>query len=162
MDEERETGMGCMTLMVLAIVIALLAMCSCGSRKTITEYVAVHDTLIATHSDTVAVDKWHVRHDTLRIETERVVTLLQPSDKSLPAETVRVESNNYHWQHTADLNTETRFVSKVDSILRALDSRHDKQTVKTKIPTVYWLYGVFLLVCGIGCVWMLTHINIRK
>lgn len=157
MNEERETGIGCMTALVLVIVISLLAMCSCGSRKVVTEYMAVHDTLIVTHADTVAVDKWHVRHDTLRIETEKVVTLLQPSDKSLPAETVRVENSTFHWQHIADVNIETRFVSKVDSILRAMDARHDKEKVKTKIPTEYWLYGGFLLVCGIACIWLLVN-----
>ena len=91
-----------------------------------------------------------------------MVTLLQPSDKSLPAETIRVENNNWHWQHIVDSDTEKRLVSKVDSILRAMDERHNKQTVKTKIPTVYWMYGAFLLLCGIGCVWMLTHIKIRR
>ena len=160
MDEERETGMGCMTLMMLAIVIALLAMCSCSGRKVITETIVTRDTIHITHSDTVSIDRWLTHHDTLRIETERVVTLVK--DTVGRVDTVKVESSTYHWQHIADSNTETRFVSKVDSILRAMDARHDKQTVKTKIPTVYWLYAVFLLLCGIGCVWMLTSIKIRR
>ena len=155
MDEERETGIGCMTALVLGIVIAVLALCSCGSRKTITEYVAVHDTLIVNHTDTISVERLSWRHDTIRVETERVVTLLQPSDKSLPADTIRVETNNWHWQKEVMRDSTSKVVAKVDSILRSLDVRHDKEKVKTKIPIEYIGYAAFLGVCAALCIWLL-------
>lgn len=155
MDEERETGIGCMAALVLCIVIAVLALCACGTRKVVTEYVYTHDTLVVTHTDTVSVDRLSWRHDTLRIETEKVVTLLQPSDKSLPRETIRVETSNHHWHKEVARDSSSRMVAKVDSILRAMDARHDKESTKTKIPMEYWGYVVFLMACGAMCIWLL-------
>ena len=97
MNEERETGMGCMAALVLCIVIAVLAMCSCSGRKVITETIVTRDTIHITHSDTVSIDRWLTHHDTLRIETERVVTLVKDTVGRI--DTVRVESNTFHWQH---------------------------------------------------------------
>lgn len=154
MNEERETGIGCMTAFVLIIVISLFAMCSCGSRKTITEYVSVHDTLIVTHSDTVSVDRWHIRHDTLRIETERIVTLLQP-DKSVPAETVRIETNNRVTEKEVTNDSTSLMIAKMDSIKRALDAFHDRETEKTKNSIPWWGWLAIGGSAAFGCLGLL-------
>lgn len=155
MTSDKEMGMAVMTAVLLAVIICLLSMCSCSGRKVITETIVTHDTIHITHSDTVSIDRWLTHHDTLRIETEKVITLVR--DTVGMVDTVKVENSTFHWQHIADANTETRFVSKVDSILRAMDARHDKETNKTKVPLEYWLYGGFLLVCGFGCIWLLAN-----
>ena len=131
-----------------------LLLCSCTGKKTITETVYVHDTLHTYHTDTVSVERWNWRHDTLRIETEQVVTLLQP-DKSLPAETIRVETNNWHYQHEVVKDSASKVVARVDSILRALDKQREKTTIKTKPPIAMWEYGLFLLIVGGACVLVL-------
>ena len=131
-----------------------LLLCSCTGKKTITETVYVHDTLHTYHTDTVSVERWNWRHDTLRIETEKVVTLLQP-DKSLPAETIRVETNNWHYQHEVVKDSASKVVARVDSILRALDKQREKTTIKTKPPIAMWEYGLFLLIVGGACVLVL-------
>lgn len=119
-----------------------------------TETVIIHDTLRIAHSDTITVERWNYRHDTLRIESERIVTLLQP-DKSLPAETIRVETNNWHYQHEVVKDSASKVVARVDSILRALDKQRERTTVKTKPPIAAWEYGLFLLIVGGACVLVL-------
>ena len=156
MNEKRERGM-CLIATVgwLLAAVFLAAMCSCGTKKAVTETIYVHDTLRIAHSDTITVERWNYRHDTLRIESERIVTLLQP-DKSLPAETIRVETNNWHYQHEVVKDSASKVVAKVDSILRALDRQREKTTVKTKPPIAMWEYGLFLLIVGGVCVAALT------
>ena len=136
-------------IMVLAVLC-----CSCQGRKAVTEYVAVHDTVRLWHTDTVSVERWNYRHDTLRIESERIVTLLQP-DKSLPAETIRVETNNWHWQKEVVKDSASKVVARVDSILRALDKQRDKQTVKTKPPIAMWEYVVVIMIILGACIFVL-------
>ena len=155
MNRKRENGMLLLAVLMWAAVCAFAVLCcSCSGRKTVTEYVAVHDTLHISHCDTITVERWNYRHDTLRIESERIVTLLQP-DKSLPAETIRVETNNWHYQHEVVKDSASKVVARVDSILRALDKQRDRQTVKTKPPIAMWEYGLFLLIAGGACVLVL-------
>ena len=132
-------------LMWAAITALAVICCSCSGRKTVTETVFIHDTLHISHTDTVSIERWNWRHDTLRIETERIVTLLQP-DKSVPAETIRVETNNWRYQHEVVKDSASKVVARVDSILRALDRQRYKQTVKTKSPVKWHQYAIFLLI----------------
>ena len=146
-------------LLIAAIVwvaiMVLAVLCSCGTKKTVTETVYIHDTLRIAHSDTVTVERWNWRHDTVRVESERIVTLLQP-DKSLPAETIRVETNNIHWQKEVVRDSASKVVARVDSILRALDRQREKTTVKKK-PWIQPMHAflLFLIVCGVGCLCLL-------
>ena len=152
MNKKRENGM-LMLAAMMWVAAALLAVvcCSCSGRKSVTETVYVHDTLHISHSDTVTLERWNYRHDTLRIESERIVTLLQP-DKSLPAETIRVETNNWHYQHEVVKDSASKVVARVDSILRALDRQREKQTVKTKPPIAMWEYVVVVAIILAACI----------
>lgn len=156
MNEEREGGMCLIATVIWAVVTVLCwVMCSsCSGKKVVTETVFVHDTLHTWHTDTVSVERWNWRHDTIRIETERVVTLLQ-ADKSTPAETIRVETNNWHYQHEVVRDSASKVVARVDSILRALDKQREKQTVKTKPLVPWWQYGVFIAILVGCCVFVL-------
>lgn len=136
MNRDREMGMAVMAAMVLWVVIALLAMCSCSGRKVITETIVTRDTIHITHSDTVSIDRWLTHHDTLRIETERVVTLVKDTVGRI--DTVRVESNTFHWQHIADEEGESKLMVKVDSVLKVLDKQHNRETVKEKARMPWW------------------------
>ena len=148
MNEEREQGILMITVLVWAVVItALFALCSCTTKKVVTEYVAIHDTLHISHTDTVSVERWSIKHDTIRIESERVVTLLQ-ADKSAPAETIRVETNNWHYQHEVVKDSASKVVARVDSILKALDRQRETSITKTKPPISAWQEAIFLLIVG--------------
>lgn len=128
--------------------------CSCTTKKVVTETIYVHDTLRIAHSDTITVERWNYRHDTLRIESERIVTLLQP-DKSLPAETIRVETNNWHYQHEVVKDSASKVVARVDSILRALDKQRERKEVKIKPPIAAWEYIVVVVVIVAACIFVL-------
>ena len=152
MNEKRERGM-CLIAAVgwLLAAVFLATMCSCGTKKAVTETIYVHDTLRIAHGDTITIERWNYRHDTVRIESERIVTLLQP-DKSLPAETIRVETNNWHWQHEVVKDSASKVVARVDSILRALDRQREKTTVKTKPPIAMWEYVVVVAIILAACI----------
>ena len=155
MNRKRENGMLLIAAIVWVAIMVLAVLCSCGTKKTVTETVYIHDTLRIAHSDTVTVERWNWRHDTVRVESERIVTLLQP-DKSLPAETIRVETNNIHWQKEVVRDSASKVVARVDSILRALDRQREKTTVKKK-PWIQPMdaFLLFLIVCGVGCLCLL-------
>lgn len=147
-------------MMVLAalmwVVITLLAVlcCSCTTKKMVTETIYVHDTLRIAHSDTITLERWGYKHDTLRIESERIVTLLQP-DKSIPAETIRVETNNWHYQHEVVKDSASKVVARVDSILRALDKQKERQEVKVKPPIAAWEYIIVVAIIVAACIFVL-------
>lgn len=158
MNRKRENGMLVLAVLMWAAVTVLAVICcSCSGRKVVTDTVYVHDTLRVSHTDTVSIERWNWRHDTLRIETEKVVTLLQPG-KSAPAETIRVETNNWHYQHEIVRDSASKVVTRVDSILRALDKQREKTTVKrTPLINPMDAFLIFLIICGIGCVCILVN-----
>lgn len=146
MNQEREGGMLLIAVIAWAIVMMMcVVMCGCSGKKVVTESVYVHDTLVVVRKDTISIDRWNWRHDTIRVETEKIVTLLQ-QDKNIPAETIRIETNNWHWQHEIIRDSSAKVVARVDSILKALDRQHEKQTTKTKTPLNQYL--IFLLIVG--------------
>lgn len=160
MNKKHENGMLVLAVLMWAVITLLAVLCcSCSTKKAVTETIIIHDTLRIAHSDTITVERWNYRHDTLRIESERIVTLLQP-DKSVPAETIRVETNNWHYQHEVVKDSASKVVARVDSILRALDKQRDKETVKTKPPIAIWQYVLFLLIVGVPCIAILKSIKI--
>ena len=138
-------------LMWMVITVLAVICCSCSGRKSVTETGYVHDTLHISHSDTVAIERWNWRHDTMRVESERIVTLLQ-ADKSLPAETIRVETNNWHYQHEVVKDSASKFVARVDRFLRALDKQRERKEVKTKPPIAIWEYIVVVAIVLGACI----------
>lgn len=126
-----------------AFVLFLLVTALAGCRtKSVTEYVAVHDTLRLHHTDTVRLLS-HERHtDTLRIETEKVVTL------SVSGDTVKVVEVRDRWRDHWNVKTDTVYKAKTDTIYKVTESAREKQTV-TKRPLWerLWVFAVVLAVC---------------
>ena len=150
MTEKQENRIIAIAVGVLFVLIALLALSSCATKKKVVkEYEYVHDTLFVSHTDTFIVERWNTRHDTIQTITERIVTLLQ-ADKTLPAETIKVVVNNdrYRYRYVGDSTLTARSV--VDSLLKVLDQRHEseKLTVKKEPPWKVLIFmGAILFVC---------------
>lgn len=149
MNEEHEKGMFMISMLVIICFILLLGMCSCTGKKVVSEQIYVHDTLVVTHTDTLNVERWSWRHDTIRVESEKVVTLLQ-ADKTLPAETVRIETNNWHFEREVVRDSASKVVARLDSVLKVLDQRHDKKEIK-KANHYGWQGFIIFLVAVTGC-----------
>lgn len=154
-----------MVVIVGVIILLLLLLTSCGSKKTITEYVAVHDTLVVHHSDTLKIIKetkdtiidWKfiTLHDTLHHEKERVIVLDEKGDTISQREWERLwqkihelESARHDESHS---DSSAYYKSSRDSLQRILDSQKEKKTVKTKIIPL-WQNGLFFAVIVVVCV----------
>ena len=146
-------GYAWITAVVLLAIIIISALCGCAGKRKVTEQIYVHDTLIVTHTDTLSVERWNYRHDTIRVESERIVTLLQPQDKTLPRETIRVESNNWHWQREVVRDSSSKVVVRVDSILKVLDEMRNKKDIK-KVSHYNWMgFALFLAIVFFCCIY---------
>ena len=121
--------------------LAVMAMTGCRT-KSVTEYVAVHDTLRVTSTDTVRLVKVERVADTLRVETERVVTL------STSGDTMKVVEVRDRWRDRWNVRTDTVYQAKTDTIYKVTESAREKQTV-TKRPLWerLWVFAVVLAVC---------------
>ena len=80
MDRQRETGMVVIFGMVLMLIIAISALCSCTTKKVITEYVTVHDTIRTHHTDTIKDVKVVTHTDTIRQTETHTITLNNVGD----------------------------------------------------------------------------------
>ena len=69
MTRKQETGMAVITAVVLLLLILLS---SCSTKKTIAEYVTVHDTLVVHHSDTLKIIQETMMRATAISPTRRV------------------------------------------------------------------------------------------
>lgn len=152
--------MVCLVALWLLLAVVFLMLCGCTAKKVVTEREVIHDTLIVSKTDTVRVNVLNLRHDTVRVESERVVTLLQPSDKSLPAETIRIESNNWRFEREIVKDSASKVVARVDSILKALD-KQKQQSQKNTQPMSWKGFFVFLIVIGGLCIWVLVKTKIK-
>lgn len=152
--------MVCLVALWLLLAVVFLMLCGCTAKKVVMEREVIHDTLIVSKTDTVRVNVLNLRHDTVRVESERVVTLLQPSDKSLPAETIRIESNNWRFEREIVKDSASKVVARVDSILKALD-KQKQQSQKNTQPMSWKGFFVFLIVIGGLCIWVLVKTKIK-
>lgn len=153
-------GYAYITAAVLLAIIIVSALCGCGSKKVITEQVYVRDTLVVSHTDTLQVERWSWRHDTVRIEAEKIVTLLQ-ADKTLPAETIRIETNNWHFEREVVGDSTNKVIARVDSVLRVLDAMHNKKEVKKERHYGWQGFAIFLLAVGGCCIYCLVSTRIK-
>ena len=159
---EQETGMA---IIAVVIILLFLFLSSCSTKKTITEYVTVHDTLVVHHSDTLKIiketkdtiidRKFITLHDTLHYEKERVIVLDEKGDTISERERERL------WQKIHELeaarhdeshsDSSAYYKSSRDSLQRILDSQKEKKTVKTKLIPL-WQNGLFFAVILVVCV----------
>ena len=145
MTEREENRILAVAIGVLVTLIVLCCLCSCGTRKTVTETLYVHDTLRIAQSDTIIAERWNYKRDTVRVESERIVTLLQ-GDKTQPPETIRIVTNNNHFERVETSDSTVRLASRIDSLLRMMDRDHEREKTVTKTSPVIdlWQYAVFL------------------
>lgn len=140
-------GYAWITAAVLLAIIIVSALCGCAGKKVITEQVYVHDTLVVSHTDTVRVEVVRTRTDTLRELEVREVTLMR--DTAGRTDTVRVEVARDHYRYIYRGDSAAVFRTAVDSILKVLDERHAKTTVKK--PSYSWQGYLIFLVVVMGC-----------
>lgn len=134
---QQETGM---VVIVAVVILLLLWLTSCSTKKVVTEYVSVHDTLVVGHTDTLRIVSHTCKTDTIREVTYQTVTIRQDSTG---VDTVRVETvhDNYHTFYVHD-SVDT-YKTVADSLRQVLDSQKEKNTVKIKARTPLWQYAVF-------------------
>lgn len=158
MTRKQETGMAVITAVVLLLLILLS---SCSTKKTITEYVAVHDTLTVHHSDTLKIIrvtrdtivdwKYITLHDTLHHEKERVIVLNENGDtisqrewEKLWQKIHELESARHNESHS---DSSSYLKAQNDSLRAVLKAQEEKKEVKrTTIPRI-WQYGLIALFC---------------
>ena len=112
---------GVMTMAIVFVMMFVLT--SCVTRKTLTEQVAVRDTLRESHCDTVRLATHHSRTDTLRESKVQVITLRLDSART---DTMRVETILEKWHTVYVTDTVNTFRHLADS----LQSVIEKQSVK--------------------------------
>lgn len=163
-----------MVVIVGVIILLLLLLTSCGSKKTITEYVTVHDTTWISRSDTIrdykvmrdTVVDWKIitTHDTLHHEVERVITINEKGDTISKREWERL------WQKIHDLqlsvhnqshsDSSSYLKAENDSLRAILKAQESKKEVKVTNRPRWWEYIVFVafLALWIGTIYWLAKI----
>ena len=136
-------------LIVLFLLVNMLVGCK---TKAVTEYVAVHDTLRISKTDTLYKVKTEISHDTLRIEVEKIVTVNEGGD------TIKLEIYKDRWRDRWNVKTDTL-------IYRVVDSEHEKTTVKQ--PSWWerwkWKLAAFSALCAVLLLlWMTCKEKIKK
>lgn len=147
MTRTQETGMA---IIVTAVIIILLLLTSCGTRKTVTEYVYTHDTIVTHRTDTIRDVVYQVRTDTIRETIIREITIRQ--DSTGKHDTIRINTVNDHYRYVYEGDSSASYRSAVDSILSAIHQTKQKEVVKTKPLIPLWQKGLFLAVVFIVCI----------
>lgn len=142
---------------IIAEVLLFLAMlafilCACAGKKKVTETLVEHDTLVIVRTDTV-INERVVRHvDTLRLESEKVITLKENDGR---VDTVRIVVNNEHYKYIYVSDSTKAYKNAVDSVLKSLDKQHNKEVVKrTSYPLKWLIVGCVLFLL---CLWILRQ-----
>ena len=130
MNSKRETGMAWLAATMLIIACILMAMCSCSTKKVITETIWEHDTVTVHHSDTIKEVVYKSKVDTVTNTEVHTYTLNNVGD------TVR-EIHHYHNKEKVIVVDSTdRYKSIVDSLQAIVNKQHEKheKVTKTKRP----------------------------
>lgn len=133
-----------------AFVLFLLAMALAGCRtKTVTEYVAVHDTTLVSKTDTMVKVKTEFSHDTLRVETEKIITITEKG------ETLKVVEWRDRWRDRYVTLTDTMVKSKTDTVYISKDKDHD--VVKVKQHSLLKPVLVVALIAFVASIFLIYH-----
>lgn len=98
----------------------LVGMLSSCRTKTVTEYVSFHDTLRISKTDTLVKVRTEHAHDTLRIETEREITVTKEGD------TLKVVERRDRWRDRVVHETDTLRETKHDTIYVSMENEHEQ------------------------------------
>ena len=140
---------------------------SCGTTKkfvTETTNVSKSDTVYVAKSDTVYQYRTIKSIDTVVIQKENTITLLQPVDKTLPPETIKVVNNTDTKQISSFNDSVYQLKSMLDVLINKSkqEESNKKVTVKRVIPWqeyVMFICGVALFFAG---VWVLSRKTANK
>ena len=129
-------------LIVLFLLVNMLIGCK---TKAVTEYVAVHDTLRISKTDTLVKVKTEYSHDTLRIETEKVITV------SVNGDTLKVVEWRDRWRDRYVAVHDTLKQVKTDTVYISKDSEHQQViTKKASWWSVWkWKLAAFAALCAV-------------
>ena len=132
---EQETGMA---LIAVVIILLFLFLSSCSTKKTITEYVAVHDTLTVHKRDTIRDVVYKTHTDTVTNTEVHTYTLNNVGD------TIK-EIHHYHnTEKVIVVDSTDRYRATVDSLRAVLKAQESKKEVKTTNRPRWWEYVVFI------------------
>ena len=127
----------------------LIALTGCRT-KSVVEVRETHDTLRVLGRDTVTRIVTHWQTDTLRMETERTVTLSEKGD------TVRVAVYRDRWRDRIVTRTDTLEKTHTDTIYRVAVAEKDKATVVK--PTWWESWGVWIaIISAIALFWVASQ-----
>lgn len=146
-------------LAIWILSIGIMMLVSGCKTKAVTEYVAVHDTLRISKTDTLYKVKTEISHDTLRIEVEKIVTVNEGGD------TIKLEIYKDRWRDRWNVKTDTLFKHTTDTIYRVVDSEHEKTTVKQPSWWERWKWKLAALaaLCAVLLLlWMTCKERIKK
>lgn len=137
-----------MVVIVGVIILLLLFLTSCSTKKTITEYVTVHDTLVVGHTDTLRIVSHTIKRDTIREATIQYVTIRQDSNRldTIKVETVRDHYHTYFVHDSIDT-----YKAVADSLRAVLKAQEAKKEVKVTNRPRWWEYIVYI---GILAIWI--------
>lgn len=143
MTKQQENGMAIITA---AVIIVLLFFSSCANKKTVTEYITIHDTLTTFRTDTIRDVKYLHHTDTVTNREVHTYTINDVGD------TVK-EIHHYHdTEKVIIVDSTDRYRAKVDSLQRIVDASHEKTTVKVKQNIPFWEKGLFLAIVFFVCI----------
>lgn len=126
---EQETGMA---IIAVEIILLFLFLSSCSTKKTITEYVTVHDTLTVHKSDTIRDVVYKTHTDTVTNTEVHTYTLNNVGD------TIKEVHHFHYTEKTVVLDSTYRYKAKIDSLQAIIDSRQEQvvEVKKSPLPSI--------------------------
>lgn len=123
MTRQQETGMAVIGMAVMLLIV-LLTMCSCATKKVVEERVYVHDTVTVHKSDTVVDVVYKTHTDTVTNTEVHTYTINNVGD------TIK-EVHHFHFsEKTVVVDSTYRYKAKIDSLQAIIDSRQEQVEVK--------------------------------
>ena len=107
------------------LLIVLLTMCSCATKKVVEERVYVHDTLIVHKSDTIKDVVYKTHTDTVTNTEVHTYTVNNVGD------TIKEVHHFHYTEKTVVVDSTYRYKAKIDSLQAIIDSRQE-QVVEVK------------------------------
>ena len=139
MDVSKFKNLPLWTLAVWLVILACWILMGCRT-KSVTEYVAVHDTLRTVRTDTVRDVRVVTKTDTLRQTESHFLTVNERGD------TIR-EVHVYHEREkTVVVDSTNRYKSKVDSLQSIVDKLATKEVVKEPSLWERWKRAIDVII----------------
>lgn len=135
--KERESGIAVFAAIIMMALIGLCILVSCNTKKTVTETLYVHDTVFSHSTDTIRNERVIHHTDTLKIENEKIITLIQKEEGRI--DTLRIDTYRDTYQFSMVSDSVASLRTAIDSLYRAYNRELNKETVKKKSPPWKWI-----------------------